>query len=137
MKTYLRILKYARPLADFVPLYLLYTVLGIFFSIGNFALIIPLLNVLFDKTGQMAAKAPATLPPFSVSLDYITQTFNFYFAQIIADHGKLGALLFACIVLVASVFFSRRSQSSCTARISGRTVDGAGGRPVAGSPFFR
>ena len=125
MKTYLRILKYARPLADFVPLYLLYTVLGIFFSIGNFALIIPLLNVLFDKTGQMAAKAPATLPPFSVSLDYITQTFNFYFAQIIADHGKLGALLFACIVLVASVFFSnvfRYLSLRLVARVRARVI---------------
>ena len=125
MKTYLRILKYARPLADFVPLYLLYTVLGIFFSIGNFALIIPLLNVLFDKTGQMAAQAPAALPPFSVSLDYITQTFNFYFAQIIVDHGKLGALLFACLVLVASVFFSnvfRYLSLRLVARVRARVI---------------
>ncbi|MGY3087912.1 subfamily B ATP-binding cassette protein MsbA [Hymenobacter sp. UYAg731] len=125
MKTYLRILSYARPYADFVPLYLLYTVLGIFFSIGNFALIIPLLNVLFDKTGQMQAKAPTALPHFAVSLDYVTQAFNYYFSQMITDQGKLGALLFACIVLVASVFFSnvfRYLSLRLVARVRARVI---------------
>ena len=38
---------------------------------------------------------------------------------------------------ITSVFFSKASQSCCTARISPRTALGAAGRPVAGSPFFR
>ncbi|MDO7848272.1 ABC transporter transmembrane domain-containing protein [Hymenobacter sp. M29] len=125
MKTYLRILNYARPYVDFLPLYLLYTVLGIFFSIGNFALIIPLLNVLFDKTGKVQVQAPTQLPSFAVSLDYVTKTFNYYFAQIIAEHGKLGALLFVCIVLVASVFFSnvfRYLSLRLVARIRARVI---------------
>ena len=93
MKTYLRILRYARPLADFVPLYLLYTVLGIFFSIGNFTLIIPLLNVLFDKTGTVQTEAPAALPHFAVSAGLrdarrSTTTSR----RLLPTDGKLGAL---------------------------------------------
>ncbi|MCC3154846.1 ABC transporter ATP-binding protein [Hymenobacter sp. BT770] len=125
MKTYLRILSYARPYADFLPLYLLYTVLGIFFSIGNFALIIPLLNVLFDKTGKVQVKAPTHLPDFALTLDYITNTFNYYFAQVIAEHGKLGALLFVCLVLVVSVFFSnvfRYLSLRLVARVRSRVI---------------
>jgi subfamily B ATP-binding cassette protein MsbA len=125
MKTYLRILRYAKPYADFLPLYLLYTVLGIFFSIGNFALIIPLLNVLFDKTGKVQVQAPAAAPKFAISLDYITNTFNYYFAQVIADHGKLGALTFVCLVLVASVFFSnvfRYLSLRLVARVRARVI---------------
>ncbi|WP_311136684.1 hypothetical protein [Hymenobacter cellulosilyticus] len=55
MKTYLRILQYARPLANTVPLYLLYTIFGIFFGIGNLALVIPMLNVLFETTNKLSA----------------------------------------------------------------------------------
>ena len=106
MKTYLRILRYARPLADFLPLYLLYTLLNIFFSIGNFTLLIPVMNVLFDKTGTVQLTAPKTLPHLALSLDYIRDTFNYFFVQMLAARGKLGALAFACIVVVVSVFLS-------------------------------
>ncbi|MBD2714288.1 ABC transporter ATP-binding protein [Microvirga sp. STR05] len=123
MKTYLRILQYARPFADFLPLYLLYTVLGIFFGIGNLALMIPMLNVLFEKTSAMPP--PAQLPDFALTLSYITTTFNYYFAQVIASYGKLGALLFVCLVLVTSVFFSnvfRYLSLRIAARVRSRVI---------------
>lgn len=123
MKTYLRILQYARPFADFLPLYLLYTVLGIFFGIGNLALMIPMLNVLFEQTSSAAV--PALLPAFALSLDYLTGTFNYVFAQVIADYGKLGALLFVCLVLITSVFFSnvfRYLSLRVAARVRARVV---------------
>ncbi|MCC2546189.1 ABC transporter ATP-binding protein/permease [Hymenobacter sp. BT175] len=125
MKTYLRLLQYARPYADFLPLYLLYTVLGIFFSIGNLALLIPLLNVLFDENGTVQVQAPAQLPSFALTLDYITNTFNYYFAQVLAERGKQGALSFVCLVLVASVFLSnlfRYLSLRLIARIRARVI---------------
>ena len=84
MKTYLRLLGFARPYADFVPLYALFTTLGIVFGILNFTLLIPLLNVLFDSTaahGAGAAGAAAggaglgpglvpALPAFAPTLAY-------------------------------------------------------------------
>ena len=104
MKTYLRILGYARPFADFVPLYFLYTVLGIIFGLCNFTLVIPLLNVLFGTTEQHIATAAP--PDFALSIDYIKTTFDYYFTQVTLSRGKLGALSFVCLILIVSVFLS-------------------------------
>ena len=106
MKTYLRILQYARPLLAFLPQYLLYTVLTIFFSIGNFTLIIPLLSVLFDKTDKVPAQAPDHLPGFKPTIQWVTDTFNYFFADVLTAHGKMGALAFVCGVVVVSVLLS-------------------------------
>ncbi|WP_139924664.1 ABC transporter ATP-binding protein [Hymenobacter sp. DG01] len=106
MKTYLRILQYARPWAVFLPQYLLFTVLTIFFSIANFTLIIPLLKVLFDKTGTVEMQAPDHIPAFRPSIQWVTDTFNYFFADVLADRGKLGALAFVCLVVVGSVLLS-------------------------------
>jgi subfamily B ATP-binding cassette protein MsbA len=106
MKVYLRLLQFARPYGDILPLYLVYMVLGIFFGIANFTLVIPLLNVLFGATDAHTAAAPATLPHFALTLDYIKEVFNFYFSRIMLAQGKRGALAYVCGVIIASVFFS-------------------------------
>ncbi len=106
MKTYLRILQYARPLLAFLPQYLLYTVLTIFFSIGNFTLIIPLLSVLFDKTDKVPARAPEHIAAFRPTIQWVTDTFNYFFADVLTAHGKMGALAFVCGVVVVSVLLS-------------------------------
>jgi ATP-binding cassette, subfamily B, bacterial MsbA len=106
MKTYLRILQYARPWAAFLPQYLLFTVLTIFFSIGNFTLIIPLLSVLFDKTEKVPLKAPDHVPDFAPTINWVKDTFYFFFGQVLEQRGKLGALAFVCGVVVASVLLS-------------------------------
>jgi subfamily B ATP-binding cassette protein MsbA len=106
MKVYLRLLQFARPYGDFLPLYLVYMVLGIFFGIANFTLVIPLLNVLFGTTDTHTAAAPAALPHFSLTLKYIEGVFNFYFTRIMLVQGKRGALAYVCGVIIASVFFS-------------------------------
>ena len=106
MKTYLRILQYARPLLAFLPQYLLYTVLTIFFSIGNFTLIIPLLSVLFDKTDKVPAHAPEHIAAFRPTIQWVTDTFNYFFADVLTAHGKMGALAFVCAVVVVSVLLS-------------------------------
>ena len=106
MKTYLRILQYARPFASFLPQYLACTLLAIFFGLANFTLIIPLLKVLFDKTDKVPLQAPDQLPAFQLSLDWIKDTFNFYFADVLAAQGKMGALAFVCVIVVVSVLLS-------------------------------
>jgi subfamily B ATP-binding cassette protein MsbA len=106
MKVYLRLLQFARPYGDFLPLYLVYMVLGIFFGIANFTLVIPLLNVLFGTTDVHTAAAPAALPHFALNIRYIEGVFNFYFTRIMLAEGKRGALAYVCGVIIASVFFS-------------------------------
>ena len=126
MKTYLRILQYARPYADFLPLYFVLTILTIVFSIFNFTLIIPLLNVLFNQT-ETATEIPKVLPHFSLSTSYITNAFYYYFGQVIAAYGRMGALSFVCGAVVVSVFFSnlfRYLSLRLIARVRARVIRG-------------
>ena len=106
MKTYLRILQFARPFRAFVPQYFVFTLLGIIFGLFNFALVIPLLNVLFDTVSPTEANTMLQKPDFSLTLDYIGGLFNYYFGQIILTRGKSGALLFVCLLVIASVLLS-------------------------------
>jgi len=107
MKTYLRILQFAKPYSRFVPLYTLYTVLGIIFGIFNFTLIIPLLDVLFGTVGSDdATLMAATKPEFSLTIDYFKNFFNYHFGQVILEEGKQGALVFVCIILIISIFLA-------------------------------
>ncbi|HEY4651143.1 MAG TPA: ABC transporter ATP-binding protein, partial [Pontibacter sp.] len=69
MKTYLRILQFAKPYSRFVPLYTIYTLLGIIFGLFNFTLLIPLLDVLFGKVGQdRVMEMVARKPEFALNL---------------------------------------------------------------------
>jgi len=106
MKTYLRILQYARPWAAFLPQYLVYTVLGTVFGLANFTLVIPLLSVLFEKTDTVTLKAPNQLPAFHFGISWVKDTFNYYFADALATYGEMGALTFVCAVVVVSVLLS-------------------------------
>ncbi|RIJ37231.1 ABC transporter ATP-binding protein [Pontibacter oryzae] len=107
MKTYLRILQFAKPYSRFVPLYSIYTFLGIIFGLFNFTLIIPLLNVLFGEVGQDEAAAMAmSKPEFALNIEFFKDFFNYYFGQIILQQGREGALLFVCIMVVISVFLA-------------------------------
>ncbi|WP_188812902.1 ABC transporter ATP-binding protein [Hymenobacter cavernae] len=125
MKTYLRILQFARPFTSFLPQYVVCTVLAIFFGLANFTLIIPLLNVLFNTTEQHTSEAPAVLPSFSLSTAYIKDTFNYFFSQIIESHGRVGALTFVCLVVVVSVLMSnvfRYLSLRILARVRARVI---------------
>ncbi|GAB3822832.1 hypothetical protein GCM10028895_28330 [Pontibacter rugosus] len=94
MKTYLRILQYAKPYSRFVPLYSLYTILGIIFGLFNFTLLVPLLDVLFGKVGQQkAVLMAATKPDFALNLEFFKEFFYYHFGQIILQEGRAGALL--------------------------------------------
>ena len=107
MKTYLRILQFAKPYSQFVPLYSLYTILGILFGLFNFTLIIPLLNVLFGEVSpEEAAAMTATRPEFSLNIEFLKDFFNYHFGQIIQQEGREGALLFVCLLVVISVFMA-------------------------------
>lgn len=104
MKVIWRLMGFMRPFRSFVPFYILTSVLAIIFGTVNFALLPPILNILFldEPTTQIAVTAPI----FSFSLSYITDLFNYTFSTIIREGGKMEALFFVCKVLVITVFLS-------------------------------
>ncbi|MBV6646593.1 MAG: ABC transporter ATP-binding protein [Cyclobacteriaceae bacterium] len=103
MRTYLRILGFARPLGWMIPQYALLTVLHVIFSVVNFAVLIPLLEILFD---QQSLHHAVSYPEFAWSIDYARDLFYYYFGAIILEYGKLAALQFVCGLIVGSVFLS-------------------------------
>lgn len=106
METFLRIFSYSRPYSRILPPYAILTLLGILFSVANFAMIMPLLDVLFDQVEPERMAMYNQPPEFSLSLNYLLAYFNYYFMGLIQSEGKSFALLFICLVLVVSVFFT-------------------------------
>ena len=51
MKTYFRLLSFAKPIEKFAIPYILYTLLYVIFSSMIYPLLIPLLNTLFNSNG--------------------------------------------------------------------------------------
>jgi len=102
MKTYFRILQFAKPFRDFVPQYLTFTLLGIIFGLCNFTLVIPLLNVLFDQEAAVVVYKPT----FALDIAYVKNLFNYYFSNIILENSKVAALRFVCVLIIISVFLS-------------------------------
>lgn len=102
MKTYLRILGFARPLGFLAPQYLFYTILHVLFSIVNFAVMIPLLNVLF---GIVEVKTFAE-PVVTFSVQYFIDLFNYHFHNIVENQGRLNALYFICALVVSATILS-------------------------------
>ena len=101
MKTYLRLISFARPLGSITLRYFIFSLLSIVFGLVNFTLVIPLLNVLF---GQETKEIIADPPSFYFSLNYFLDLFSYYFNQIIQAEGTIGALTFIVILLVVSAF---------------------------------
>ncbi|GAB3328151.1 ABC transporter ATP-binding protein [Marivirga atlantica] len=103
MKTYLRVLSYARPLGLLAPQYILYVILQSVFSVFTLAILQPVLTVLFQTKEK--AVAPVDMPAFEWKLSYVKEVFDYYFLNMMQD-DPMRALTFVCIVLIISIFLS-------------------------------
>ena len=105
MKTYFRLLSFAKPFEKFAIPYIIVTLLSIIFNTLNLALLAPLLQTLFSasKTNGIAAEQVVAKP--SSWLD-IMSTFKYYVQYMIDRYQPLGALEFVCGTIVISVIFS-------------------------------
>ena len=128
MKTYFRLLSYARPLGRFLTPFLLTSMLASVFGVLNFTLLIPLLDVLFDKVDPAKLQALLSQPAPRLSFETSpTEVFQYYFALFFRQYGKLGALQFVCGIVVTTVllnnlfkYLSVRQLESFKARMVAR-----------------
>lgn len=100
MKTYLRLLSFAKPIEKYAIPYIICTLITVFFGTLNLALLIPLLNTLFLDGGKGEA-----LPKPESWYNLIDQ-FNYYAQQLSQQFGPYGTLQRVLIVIVCSVFLS-------------------------------
>jgi len=96
MKTYFRLLSFAKPIEKFAIPYIIATLFAIVFNTFLFTLLGPLLETLFIKD------APTTLSKVSSSIDFMGR-FSQYIQHAIDAYGKTETLKLVCIVIVVTV----------------------------------
>jgi len=101
MKIFLRLLQFSKPYRHYIPEYCIYIFFYIIFGLLNFALIIPLLDVLFETKKQQVV---TSLPPFSFSADYLKTAFYYQLNYYIQTTSKINVLAYVCAVLLLFVF---------------------------------
>lgn len=100
MKTYFRLLSFAKPIEKFAIPYIISTALSIIFNTLNFTLLIPLLKILFSEKGDAAEVV--TKPEGLNLLDY----FTYYVHHGINKYGDWAVLQFVCGVIILSVLLT-------------------------------
>ncbi|MCR8558589.1 ABC transporter ATP-binding protein/permease [Mucilaginibacter sp. BJC16-A38] len=101
MKTYFRLLSFAKPIEKFAIPYIIFTLLYVIFSSMIYPLLVPLLNTLFiDNTCKAAAAAAVQKPTFFLD---ISGWFKFYMDYFIRIEGRWGALKYTCSIIVLTM----------------------------------
>ena len=96
MNRFLRLLKYLLPYKWYVAQNILFNILGAFFALFSFAMVIPFLKVLFES--QALVSDPME---FELSTTYFMHTLNYYMSKLMITSGKASALVLVSILVVA------------------------------------
>ncbi len=105
MKTYRRLLRFAKPFRFFVVPFFAFTLVAVFFSVFQFALIIPLLNFLFNQHTAEEIQRYSTMPSFALSGQYFVDLFYFYVHRL-KTLNPVYALYFIAALIVTSVILT-------------------------------
>jgi subfamily B ATP-binding cassette protein MsbA len=103
MKTYFRLLSFAKPIEKFAIPYIITTIFTVIFSTLNLVLLVPLLNTIFFTKQGAAAVAPSAIRP---SIFHGLDFFKYYMNFFIYHYGPWGALKFVCATIIVSVLLS-------------------------------
>ncbi len=107
MKTYFRLLAYAKPFSRFVVPFFIFSLLGVVFGIFQFGLLIPLLDILFSQIDPVVAQEYLVKPNFSFSFEYGKDLFYHYFYKYsVSQQDKLATLYFVVGVIIAAVILT-------------------------------
>ncbi|MBQ7774176.1 MAG: ABC transporter ATP-binding protein [Bacteroidales bacterium] len=103
MNDFKRLLAYAKPYRRFWPGYLGLSILSVIFGVVNYALIDPLLTVLFqpDTITEQLVK-----PVFAMNPAYFEELFSYYLTKIMYSSGMLKGLMFVCAIFVVASLLS-------------------------------
>ena len=117
MKTYWRLLGFARPIEKYAIPYFFYTLFYALFNTFNFVLIIPLLQTLFGE-GEIIAQV-TTMPKVAFSMDFVRDFLNYLLYSIYGTNYKT-----INILIVLAIFVTCSSLLSNLFRYLGqRTVE--------------
>ncbi len=101
MKTYIRLLKFARSLGRYIAPYSICVVLYSFFNMMTFTLIIPVINALFNGKGSF--EAVTSLPPVKLSVDYLQEFMGFVLYKVYGpDFTITQVLIFLSLMVITA-----------------------------------
>ncbi|MEZ2444262.1 ABC transporter ATP-binding protein [Chitinophaga sp. RCC_12] len=113
MKTYFRLLSFAKPINKFAIPYIICVLLSVIFSTLNLALLAPLLETLFNKDLNQK------IVPMPDNYFDIFKVFKHYTTTIASEYGKIKSLEFVCVCIACSVlvgnlfrYFADRTMES-------------------------
>lgn len=106
MKTYLRILSFAKPYHRYFPQYVLFALFAILFSLVNLALIEPLFTVIFETKTPEELGAMAKVSEGSSTLSSIKALFYQKLIDVRDTYGKSSVLIYVSLVVAISAFLS-------------------------------
>lgn len=105
MKTYFRLLSFAKPIEKYAIPYIICTVVAVVFGTLNLALLAPLLQVLFKGTDSSLAGSEVAITKPESGFD-LAEWFTYYADFMYAQFGAYNALKYVCIGIITSVFIS-------------------------------
>lgn len=106
MKTFFRILGYAKPWHKHFPQYTLFALLAILFNLANLALLQPLFAVIFDTMDAAALAEKTRELPFAFELQYFESLFYRKLQDVATTYGKGSTLIFVSVVIGVSALMS-------------------------------
>ncbi|MBV6403305.1 MAG: ABC transporter ATP-binding protein [Flavobacteriales bacterium] len=97
MRNFFRVLRYARPYRGYAVLNVLFNLGSTVFHLASLLVFIPFLNLLFGQ-----APPPTARPDVGLSVEglkRLPELFNWRMAAYIEEHGRMGGLVFICVVV--------------------------------------
>ncbi len=100
MKNLRLLLKYFAPYRWSAFRNILYNILSAVFALGTYTLVIPFLNILFNRVEVVTHPGN-----FQLNADYVGTFFKYYLSEFIDKHGQAGALLLVVMIVIGASFF--------------------------------
>ena len=107
MESFKRLLSYARPFSKFWPGFFVLSILSVVFGVVNYALIGPLLSVLFEPAN---IEQQLVMPEFTMTVEYCQELFRYCLTKVMMVSGPLKALMFVCLFIIITSFLSNLTR---------------------------
>ncbi len=120
MKSIKILLQYLRPYKWLAAQNMTFNILSAFFALFTFTLIVPFLQILFSRIGEVAHPGS-----FTLSMKYISEWANWFFASQIAKNGEMRTLLIVVIIFSITSFMKNLMvflANNCMASLRASTI---------------
>lgn len=115
MKTYIRILKYAKPFGKIATVYAIFALLAIVFGLINYSFLMPTLEILFYQD--------STVTSINIIGGGLRGLMDQSTKYLVTEYGKGGALMAICLILIVSNFLANVFKYISLGRINkGRAI---------------